>query len=293
MVGGVCTTSHPTRRGQAPVADPHPLAGAADMYGGFIVDPSRLPAAPARFTEVLACSIAAWRAAGYRLVWLKIPRRSAPLVPVAAAAGFSFHHAGPDHLTMTLPLQPHAHIPHYATHNVGAGGVVIDALDRLLVVSERFRPDLTRPYYKLPGGSLDPEEDLATAVVREVAEETGIRAEFQGIVCIRHRHQFRFGRSDLYIVCRLRPLIADIRHDPAEIEECRWMPLAEYFASAHVARFNRTIVRLAMRGPALAPVAIEDHQTYEFLAPAAGDGEPAPPAAAGVQPAAAVAEAHG
>ena len=256
------------------MADAATLAGTADIYGGLTVDPQRLPSNPASFTEALTASIDAWRRAGYRLIWLKVPHRLAPLVPVAAAAGFAFHHTGHATLMMTLPLNSDAHIPHYATHNVGAGGVVIDAHDRLLVVNERFRHDLSRPYYKLPGGSLDPEEDLAAAVVREVAEETGIQAEFQGVVCIRHRHQFRFGRSDLYIVCRLRPLIEEIRHDPAEIEDCRWMPLDEYFSSTYVAEFNRAVVRCAIQGPALAPATIEDNQPYEFLAPAAVQAAP-------------------
>ena len=243
------------------------LAGTTDIYGGVIVDPQRLPADAARFGERLAASLAAWRGEERRLVWLQIPQAAAALVPVAAGAGFSFHHAEPGMVMMTLPLQADAYIPHYATHNVGGGGVVMDAERRLLVVNERFRRDRSKPYYKLPGGSLDPQEDLAQAVEREVAEETGIRAEFQGVVCVRHRHQFRFGRSDFYIVCRLRPLTSALQRDPREIEECRWMPVDEYLTSPFVGLFNRTVVRHALQGPALAPLTIEQPQDYEFFAP--------------------------
>ena len=244
------------------------LAASTDIYGGVIIDPQQLPADGANFGARLSASLTAWRRQERRLVWLRIPQAAAALVPVAAAAGFSFHHAEPGIVMMTLPLRADAYIPHYATHNVGGGGVVIDAEQRLLVVNERYRRDRSKPYYKLPGGSLDPQEDLAQAVEREVAEETGVQAEFQGVVCIRHRHQFRFGRSDFYIVCRLRPLTSALRRDPREIEECRWMPVDEYLTSPYVGRFNRTVVRQALQGAALlAPVTIEEPQDYEFFAP--------------------------
>ena len=247
------------------------LAGTTDIYGGVIIDPQQLPDDAARFGERLAASLAAWRREERRLVWLQIPQAAAGLVPVAAGAGFSFHHAEPGMVMMTLPLQTDAYIPHYATHNIGGGGVVIDGERRLLVVNERYRRDRSKPYYKLPGGSLDPQEDLAEAVEREVAEETGVQAEFQGVVCVRHRHQFRFGRSDFYIVCRLRPLTSTLQRDPREIEECRWMPVDEYLTSPYVGLFNRTVVRHALQGPALAPLTIEEPQDYEFFAP---DGRP-------------------
>ena len=244
------------------------LAASTDIYGGVIIDPQQLPADGANFGARLSASLTAWRRQERRLVWLRIPQAAAALVPVAAAAGFSFHHAEPGMVMMTRPLRADAYIPHYATHNVGGGGVVIDAEQRLLVVNERYRRDRSKPYYKLPGGSLDPQEDLAQAVEREVAEETGVQAEFQGVVCIRHRHQFRFGRSDFYIVCRLRPLTSALRRDPREIEECRWMPVDEYLTSPYVGRFNRTVVRQALQGAALlAPVTIEEPQDYEFFAP--------------------------
>ena len=243
------------------------LAGHTNIYGGFIVDPRQLPHDPEQFALRLDNSLTAWREAGCKLIWLQLPRSAAALIPIAVSVGFTFHHAEAGMLMMTLQMRADAFIPHYATHNVGGGGVVIDGERRLLVVNERYRRDRSRPYYKLPGGSLDPQEDLAAAVVREVAEETGIECEFQGVVSIRHRHQFRFGRSDFYVVFRLRPLTSELRRDPREIEECRWMPVDEYLASPFVGLFNRTIVRQSMADAALVPVGIEQPQDYEFFGP--------------------------
>ena len=123
----------------------------------------------------------------------------------------------------------------------------INENNQLLVVNERFRRDQTKPYYKLPGGAVDPAENISKAAEREVMEETGIYTQFIGIVCLRHRHGFRFGTSDLYIVCRLKPLSKEITSDPHEIENCKWMPLTNYFSSDYVADFNKKIVQKYIR----------------------------------------------
>jgi ADP-ribose pyrophosphatase YjhB (NUDIX family) len=52
------------------------------------------------------------------------------------------------------------------------GGVVIDAAGRLLVVQRRNEP--ARGLWSLPGGRIEPGESAEAAVVREVAEETGL-----------------------------------------------------------------------------------------------------------------------
>ena len=241
------------------------LEGTTNMYGGITITAGQLPPKNANFKEILVNSICQWKDASLRLVWLEIPLDLASFVPIATSLGFSYHHAQKDTIMMTLPLSKDTHIPNYATHNLGAGAVVINENDELLVVNERFRRDQTKPYFKLPGGAVDPAENIGKAAEREVMEETGIYAQFIGIVCLRHRHGFRFGTSDLYIVCRLKPLSKEITSDPGEIEDCKWMPLTTYFSSDYVADFNKKIVQLALHGSPLQPTYINDGQDYEFL----------------------------
>lgn len=59
------------------------------------------------------------------------------------------------------------------------GAVVLDG-DRLLLVRRANEP--AAGTWSLPGGRVEPGEDAASAVVREVAEETGLRVQVSGVV---------------------------------------------------------------------------------------------------------------
>ncbi|WP_300010060.1 NUDIX domain-containing protein [Pseudonocardia sp.] len=55
------------------------------------------------------------------------------------------------------------------------GGLVYDDLGRLLLVQRRNEPG--RGLWSVPGGRVEAGEDDTAAVVREMAEETGLRVE--------------------------------------------------------------------------------------------------------------------
>ena len=54
--------------------------------------------------------------------------------------------------------------------------MVVDEDNNVLVVQERFR---FSNHWKLPGGYVDPGEDIHTAAIREVFEETGVKTKFR------------------------------------------------------------------------------------------------------------------
>jgi 8-oxo-dGTP pyrophosphatase MutT (NUDIX family) len=247
----------------------------ADQFGGVIVDPERLPADPAAFKPVLLHSLETWRSEGKRLVWIDVPLTKAALIPVATEEGFFFHHSNETDVMLVCRLVDDAFVPTHATHYIGVGGVVINHRQELLVVCERHRRT-TRPYYKLPGGALQPGEHLVDAVLREVLEETGVQAQFESLVCFRHWHGYRYGKSDIYFVCRLSPLSQDVTMQAEEIEECFWMPVADYFESDLVSPFNKRIVHAALSSPGVKPEWIDgyaDPARYEFFMPGETRGE--------------------
>jgi 8-oxo-dGTP pyrophosphatase MutT (NUDIX family) len=213
-------------------------------FGGVIVEAKDLPSDSGEFAARLDYSIGVWKAEGAKLVWLSVSLDRAALIPVCADRGFIFHHAQDELAQMTLTLAPGSFIPPYATHYVGAGGVVLREDARLLVVSERYKMFPGRRL-KLPGGALQAGENIGAAVVREVKEETGIDARFESVVCLRHWHGYRYGKSDIYFVCRLTPLSTEITMDTRELVECLWIPLEEYLADTDVHPFNKLVVRTA------------------------------------------------
>jgi len=238
------------------------LESRVNAFNGVVIDPESLPKSAEAFRATLRHLLHVWTAEGRKVAWLEIPIARSALIPVAVEAGFTFHHTGQDYLMLVRQIESGAFVPPYASHYVGAGGVVIDDRDELLVVWEKTHRHNARRYYKLPGGALRQGEHLVDAVIREVREETGVLTRFESLVCFRHWHGYRYGKSDIYFVCRLAPLTHEIRMQEEEIAECLWMPVREYLTSEYVGIFNRRIVQAALTGEnCLVPTWIEGYQT--------------------------------
>lgn len=246
------------------------LAHKINQFNGVAVTSEELPTDPQEFRSRLEASLKAWTEAGHFLVWLELATAQARLIPEAVECGFTFHHSDEHAVTLVYRLQQDAFVPNYATHYIGAGGVVLNAREELLVVVERHRGDRSRPYYKLPGGALHPGEHLVDAVVREVQEETGVQTRFESLVCFRHWHGYRYNKSDIYFVCRLSPISEEIVIQASEIDECRWMPVQQYLNNEYVSTFNKRIVKHAVEDAGVVTDWIDgyaDPSRYEFFMP--------------------------
>ena len=240
-----------------------------NQFGGIIVEANSLSLDPDEFRNQIKNAVEGWRAEGVKVVWLRLDREQINLVPVSVEEGFDFHHTEDDAIQLTLRLKDGAFIPPFATHYIGAGGVVLRDDKTLLVVAERYR-FRGRRHYKLPGGALHPGEHITDAVSREVLEETGIKTRFVTLNCFRHWHGYRYGKSDIYFVCRLEPLTFAITHQEEEIEECLWMPVNEYLEHPDVHIFNRSVVNAVLTGQGITPIHIEGYgtsETHEFFMP--------------------------
>ncbi len=245
-----------------------------NRYGGVIIDSSSLPQQNGRLLPQLTQALTKWQNAGYVTVWLSIPERQSDLISTAIQLGFAFHHVNKNKLMLVLRLQPDAIIPDNASHYLGSGGVVINEQNELLVIRERVYESAKMGRYKLPGGFIETGEHLVTGIEREVLEETGIEAQFEKLVCFRHWHVDRFGSSDIYAVCRLRPLTHTIKLQEAEIAEGCWMPVDTFLNHADVGPFNKGVVKLALASGGLEPGWIGNYNTdpevqrkYELFVP--------------------------
>ena len=111
---------------------------------------------------------------------------------------------------------------------LSAGGVVVRGDDVVVIVPNRRAADGSR-VLGLPKGHLDPGETAVQAATREVREEAGVAAEpVDELGEVRYRYR-RKGRE---VAKRVRFFLFEYRSgDPAdhdhEVEEARWMPMAE------------------------------------------------------------------
>lgn len=241
------------------------LSYEVNLFQGALIETGQLPENATDFAAILRNTMAGIQDKELQLAWLYLPLIRADLVPEAVSQGFIYHHAEEHGLQLVKKVSLGAFVPGYATHYTGVGGVLVDSENRILVIQERYH---TKKHYKLPGGALDPGEHISQAAVREVFEETGIKSEFVSLNCFRHWHQYRHGKSDIYFVCRMRPLSTEITIDPTEISKARWMPVDEYLSDPDTHPFNRKIVETSLAKPGLTLDAIPDYgspETHELM----------------------------
>lgn len=132
---------------------------------------------------------------GDRGVWLTLPYSTHfSLLSTLAQHGFKPHHWSPSHQELILqcwlregvenPTPPHAHV------DVGCAAIVVNSKGRVLGIREKFDKS---GRWNVPGGHLDPGEDLLTCAAREASEEAGVSCVALG-VCSWHETQMPWSR---------------------------------------------------------------------------------------------------
>jgi len=189
------------------------------------------------FKKRLETTIAACKQLNLSSLWITVPMSRGSLLEDMMDLGLQFHHAEGDTCNLVVWLeQGESKIPTFATHQIGVGAMVVNSRQEILCVRElrnNYMP------WKIPGGLSELGEPLDVAAEREVMEETGVPCRFKSIVCFRHTHGLQFGRSDVYFVCRMEPIIEHVGTDgqeifskpipqAGEIAEAAWVPLQEY-----------------------------------------------------------------
>ncbi len=210
-----------------------------DAFNGVIVDTESLPTAVDGFSKGLDELLAHSKQHEKAVIWLTLPIELSHLVSVATQQGFTFHNCLASEVTLVRKSKATDFAPYVATHSLGAGGFVQNAQGEILVIRERGGNT-----YKLPGGHIELGEKVEEAVIREVMEETGVSTHFQGILGLASTHPYRFGKSNIYVVCRLTPLSTEIAiQDTHEIEDARWIMPDVFLNDTNNSVFNKYLVK--------------------------------------------------
>jgi 8-oxo-dGTP diphosphatase len=245
-------------------------------YGGCYIGPEQLVVAEELlsvdvFSSFLQQSIQCWQQQ-YQLIWLELPSRFAAFIAPALQQGFVYHHCQPERLMLVKKLRNDSYLPLAATHSIGVGALVWSPSGQVLMVKELPLAGEKPGYFKLPGGMVEQKEHLASAVEREVLEETGVVAQFHSVLGMRHHHRGQFGASNLYIVCQLYAQSTALCAGENEIADLRWFDVDAYLQDEKASLYNKLILKSAVSQARLVSHQVPDYlksaADYEIFLPA-------------------------
>ena len=89
------------------------------------------------------------------------------------------------------------------------------------------------------------------------------KTEFESFIGFRHHHQGQFTTSNIYAVCRLKPLTSEISIQESEIADAKWFPIDEYLADEKIGKYNQHIVRSALKNPGLKSINLPGYMSSD------------------------------
>lgn len=210
--------------------------------GVVVIDNDALNFELSIFKTQLKKSLKYWQTQKYKLVSLEIPIEKSIFIPILVEYGFVFHYSQENYVLMIYQLTAQELIPPSPNRFIGVGGIVFNENKEILVVVDKHYGN----HYKFPGGFVDANEKIADAVVREVFEETGIKAELEFLSFFRQIHDNIYkkdGFSDIYFIFKMKALNSKIIVQESEIEDCKWISTDEFLKSENVKLMSKQILR--------------------------------------------------
>lgn len=211
-----------------------------DRYGGVVIDDSTVSNNLEEFEKDLIKILSEQK--NKKVMWITLPIKMSGHIPIFTKYEFNFYDCNETNITLFKRLAVNPVTPTATNHTIGVGAFVRDGND-MLVIKDRIYQT-----YKLPGGYIDNKENISQALIREVSEETGVDVKLESIVSMGHFSPGQFDESNIYIVCKAKPLSKAIKiGDSHEIIEAKWVNIDEYLTSEEVHPYNKKIVETAMR----------------------------------------------
>lgn len=110
-----------------------------------------------------------------------------------------------------------------------AGGIVFNNLGQVLLINNAAMRDPKKSYWGFPKGHIDPGEKSEDAALREVEEETGIKAEIikklgdNGYVYQRDGEKV----FKLVIIFLMKYVSGEVKYQQEELLDAKWVSIEE------------------------------------------------------------------
>ena len=130
-------------------------------------------------------------------------------------------------------------------YSIGVGGVVL-CDNKVLLIQRALGNNIGD--WAIPGGFVEHNETIDIAVKREVFEETGARAEVEGLIAM--RSSVTEAENSAYFIFLLRASDEFARADGFEVAGARFFALPEVEALQRLQALSRLIVIKALQGKA-------------------------------------------
>jgi ADP-ribose pyrophosphatase YjhB (NUDIX family) len=136
---------------------------------------------------------------------------------------------------------------HFGDSSIGAGGVVVQD-GKALLIQRGINPG--KGMWQIPGGYVEVDEPIHTAVEREVLEEAGVVAQVTDALGFRHAASVTEGRpANLYVVFRLEAVSGEPRFDGHETTGAGYFSLDEMDRMDGVQALSLWAIRMAFANP--------------------------------------------
>jgi ADP-ribose pyrophosphatase YjhB (NUDIX family) len=238
-----------------------------DDYNGVVLNKQSLPASISAFSEQFHDLLLIAKQHSKQLIWFSLSIQQSGFIKLLTDAGFVFHNCLEDEITLILRLKPDAYAPFVPTYSIGAGALIFNEKNQVLVIRERLA---NHSGFKLPGGHIELGEKISEAIVREVYEETGIHSEFVAVQGFASKEVFRFGKSNIYFLCALKALTTEINiQDIDEIAEAKWCDVSEFINDKQNSFFTREVVKKLQHQQGLTSIELAEnsgpHKKHEVF----------------------------
>lgn len=130
-------------------------------------------------------------------------------------------------------------------YSIGVGGVVMYK-NKVLLVRRARGEDIGE--WAIPGGFVEQKETIDDAILREVAEETGINTKIKGLIAVRNR--IYKSENSAYFIFLLEAESESIKLEKAEVDKVKFFNPNEALKLKGFQELSKIVVTKVLEGKA-------------------------------------------